>query len=287
MYNIFSYRINILGMIKMKEELIEQIELLSDVKNNIHNKDGILLNLYKSGSDLYGWRSKDSDIDYRGLYQLNPRWFLGNQYYKDVAEMYKDSKELDVVLFEVRKAIDLALKGNCNMIEEFVAEQIYMTVDFLELQQLMYEAWNAKGLYGSYKGLAMSNYKKFILGIVGKNQEVRKPQKTVKKYLYVFRDILAGRYAMDNGMIEPNMSVLLKYYRVNEVKELLKLKKKGKEKENIPDTVDDGTLDGLIVEQFKKLDKAYVDTETQIKPTVGQKEDINKWLVDLRKEWFK
>ena len=44
----------------------ESMKLIAYIKREVHERNGVLLNLYLSGSDLYGWRSKDSDVDIRG-----------------------------------------------------------------------------------------------------------------------------------------------------------------------------------------------------------------------------
>ena len=44
-------------------EIKKEIKLLSKIKNEVSAKHGILFNAYISGSHLYGWESKDSDID--------------------------------------------------------------------------------------------------------------------------------------------------------------------------------------------------------------------------------
>ncbi len=162
-------------------EIKEETELISNLKNGVHSRGGKLLNAYISGSHLYGWESKDSDIDIRGCYILRKENFLGLDKPKEVIEI-KTEDNKDIVLFEIGKLISLALKGNCNILEELNSPQFYKNADFINLKQLINNAFGKKGIYNSYRGLAEFNYKRFILR--GKN--------TIKKYLYVFRGIDGG-----------------------------------------------------------------------------------------------
>ena len=271
-------------------ETLEKMKLVSYLKLAVHNKDyGNLVNVYVSGSNLYGWNSKDSDIDVRGSFISDKRKFLGLSTPKDVLELKNTGQgDLDVVLFEVKKTMGLILKGDCNRIEGLFAPQIYTTSTFLGLKEIVEDGFESgeigkRGLYGSYKGMAMHNYKKFILGETGKTKGCcPKPQKTVKKYLYIFRGLLSGRYVLDNHAVESNMDKLLKCYRIPEVKELLRIKKAGKEQEKIPETVDDGTLDNLIVKQIGKIDEAYQNCTMNDRPSEDFVKALNDFLVKER-----
>lgn len=251
----------------------DEIELVSYLKNEISNRDGRLFNCYVSGSNLYGWNSPDSDIDIRGIYLLDKKHFLGLQGKKEVIEFKNFKDDYDITLFEVRKALNLAVKGNCNILEEINAPQLYKEADFITLQRLVNNAFGKKGLFNSYVGLATFNYKKFILQ--GKN--------TVKKYLYVFRGLMAGIYALQTGQIQPNMEKLNQYFKFKETKDLLQIKKKGLENE-YSEKINTGKLDILIKSLFERIDKAYEKSKI---PEVPDEEDIyeiDKFLVNLRLE---
>lgn len=253
-------------------ELKEEIELISKLKNNVHSKGGHLLNAYISGSHLYGWNSKDSDVDIRGCFILNKEEFLGLKKPLEVIEI-KTEDNKDIVLFEIKKLIQLSLQGNCNILEEINSNQFYKRAEFVTLKQLINNSFGKKGIYHSYKGMAEFNYKKFILS--GRN--------TVKKYLYVFRGLMAGIYCLQIGIIQPNIEELNKYFKIKEVTKLLEIKKAGMEKEPLKE-LEEGILDTKIKELFDKLDEAYLKCKM---PEVPDKEDIDKiekWLIKLREE---
>jgi len=250
----------------------EEIELISKLKNRIHIKGGNLINAYISGSHLYGWDSKDSDIDIRGCYILKQEAFLGLNLPKEVIEI-KTEDNKDIVLFEIKKLIKLALQGNCNILEEINSPQFYKKADFVKLKQLVNNAFGKKGLWNSYRGMAEFNYKKFILS--GRN--------TVKKYLYVFRGLMAGIYCLQTGLIKPNIEELNKHFKIKEVTKLLEIKRKGLENGPLKD-LEEGILDEKIKDLFDKIDEAYIKCKMPEVPSEEEIEEINKFLIGLRLE---
>lgn len=253
-------------------EIKEEIELISKLKNNVHSRNGRLLNAYVSGSHLYGWESKDSDIDIRGCFVLRKENFLGLTQPKEVIEI-KTEENIDIVLFEIGKLIKLALQGNCNILEEINSQQFYKQADFIQLKQLINNAIGKKGVYNSYRGMAEFNYKRFILQ--GKN--------TIKKYLYVFRGLMAGIYVLQTGLIKPNIEELNKHFKIKEVNKLLDIKRKGLENEPLKD-LEEGELDKMIKNLFDKIDEAYLKCKMPEVPTPEEVEELNKFLIKLRLE---
>jgi len=254
-------------------DMKETIVFVGRLKQEIHDKEGTLFNAYLSGSKLYGWDSYNSDTDVRGMFSLNPRRYLGLTVPKETIQLHQIGEEYDVVMHELRKTINLALKGNCNILEGFSAPQIYKDAKFKGLQKLVLNSFGKDGLYNSYRGMAWQNYKKFILQ--GRN--------TVKKYLYVYRGLLAGRYVLTTGKIEPNMEVLAKYFRCDNAKHLLKIKRAGSENEPLSE-LKQGDLDLEIKELFDKIDDAYVLSELPRKPEDDDVKEVENYLINLRLE---
>jgi len=251
-------------------ELEEQIKTIAKIKNELNKKSARLFSLMLSGSHLYGFNSPDSDIDLRGIFVYNTNKFLGLELPKDVIEI--KAGNYDIVLFEIKKALNLAFKGNCNELEHLMTRQIYTTSDFLELLEEL--VLNKTGIYNSYKGLSTYNYKKFIM-------QGRK--NTVKKYLYVFRGLMAGIYALEMQKIEPNIETLNKHFKISEVKVLLKLKRNGKENESIPDSLDTGGVEKQIERLFKRIDRAFRRTKLS-EPDEDDRKALNKFLIQVRKK---
>lgn len=252
--------------------LEEQIKVVASIKRELNiRQNGILLYLTISGSDLYGFPSPDSDVDYRGSYITDTNNLLGMRGYEDVIEI-----KPDIVLFEIKKEIGLALNGNCNVLEHLNAPSIYKTTESMELVKLINNALNKKGLYDSYKGMATFNYKKFIL----------QGKKTYKKYLYILRGLLAGIYVLQTGRIQPNIVELNKYFKLKMVDKLIKYKKEQAEESEVEDLKNSGEMDVLILKLFDEIDDAYSNSKMPDSVDLRDEKLLNEYLIKLRKQSF-
>jgi len=256
------------------QDLRRHLEVISAIKEKLADKSATLMNLTISGSHLYGFTSKDSDIDYRGTFILNTGKLLSLKIGTNVVEM--QNGEADIVLFELSKEIKLALAGNCNVLEHLNAKQIVSTAEYLKLKQLINNSWGKNGIYNSYKGMATFNYKKFIL----------KGRSSVKKYLYIFRGLFAGIYALETGHIEPNVQVLNKRFKIPEVKTLIQLKIEGSETGMVPKELDQGQLERILNDLFQRIDKAYEKSKIPEKPEEEDVNKINEFLLNIRRDNF-
>ncbi len=257
---------------KSRVPLEEQIKVVAQVKREVNvAQGGRLLYLTISGSDLYGFPSVDSDVDYRGSFQTATNNLLGLKGVRDVIEM-----KPDIVLFEIEKELNLAIKGNCNVLEHLNATPIYSTPEFLEMRELINDNLTKNGIYNSYRGMAMFNYKKFIL----------KGKKRYKKYLYVFRGLMGGIYALETGRIQPNINELNRYFKIKEIQHLVELKRAGAEESEAEDLVISGRLDELIPPLIERIDKAYMNSNLPERLERQEFERINRWLIELRRDFM-
>lgn len=261
---------------------------LNDLRNQVNNKyHGKIIYVTISGSDLYGFRSQDSDIDFRGCFQVSTNKLLGLNTPRDIVELesYKDKDELttrqlekdphlivenEAVLHELKKELNLMLKGNCNIYEHIFAEPLETSEAHKDLRAMAEAFWNSAGLYNSYRGMAYQNYNKFILG--GKH--------SAKKYLYVLRGLLAGTYALTERKIEPNLETLNKYFEEPVVDELLDLKRRGLEKDPVKHM---DRYDQLCDKYFKTIDKEFMDNQDE---EPQDTEEADQWLKDQRLEYI-
>ncbi len=251
----------------MKTE--ELIPIVSKIKSKVSEVAGKVVYITVSGAHLYGFPSKDSDIDYRGSYIANPNMLLGLNTPTDCFV----SVNPDYQMFELKKEIWLALKGNCNVLEHIFSEPFLISLQYFELKEMIRESLSKEGVYNSYRGMATFNYKKFILG--GKVSS--------KKYLYVFRGLLAGRHFLETGIIQPNLTKLNSIYKIPELKKLIKAKTEGNETD-IAQDIDSGKLDELIQKAFADLDKAYEKSKVQETPDKRDVEQLNSFLISERKK---
>lgn len=260
----------------MKEADVQQlrthIDVLSKIKERLASSGNSLVFLTISGAHLYGFESEDSDVDYRGTFVFNTNHLLGLKNPKDVLEI--SDGQNDIVLFELRKEIGLALQGNCNVLEHINAKPIFSTAEYAKMKQLVNNSFGKNGLYNSYKGLAAFNYKKFILQ--GRN--------TVKKYLYVFRGLMAGIHVLQTGVIQPNIDTLNTYFKFPEVKQLIELKKQGRESEPAPPDLDTGKLEERINQLFEKIDEAYTKSKIPERPEEDDVKALDEFLKGVRRD---
>jgi len=259
----------------MYPRIEEQIKVISAIRKKLNiEQNGSLVYLTISGSHLYGFPSENSDVDYRGAFLTGEENLLGLRGKRDVVEL---NKPADIVVFELKKELSLALKSNCNIIEHINALPIYRTVEYLKMKRLVNNALGKRGLYNSYRGMALFNYRKFIL----RNRRI------YKKYLYVFRGLMAGIYVLETGKIEPNLLKLNKYFKIKELDELIKLKIEGVEDGVVRESIDSGKLDELIIMLFERIDRAYIKSKIPEIPNDEEKRAIDNWLINLRLERIK
>lgn len=256
---------------------------VNQIKKLVHQEySGKLLYVTISGSHLYGFESKDSDVDFRGSYLIDTNNLLGINTPKDYVERVIGNN--DIVLFELKKEIVSLDKGNCNTLEHLFAKPLYTSDEYFELKKIISLNLNINGIYSSYRGLAWSNYNKFCL----------KGMHTVKKFLYVFRAMLAGMYAIQNRQIQPNLELLLQgketTYYYEPVMELIRMKKQGLEKDFLPDTVL-AKYHGLVENLFSAMDAVYEQNkpsekiESQLNKSRDQ--DLDKFLRKVRKNYMR
>ncbi len=267
----------------------EHMEFMGKLKHIVSDQyHGKIINLMISGSHLFGFKSPDSDTDYRGCFQvvtdklLTTRNIKDNIQYKVMKEGLtkddihdKDIFDKDAVLDELGKEVSLLLAGNCNHFEHLFATQLLTSPEHLELKKIFKDQMNLSGIYHSYRGMAHQNYKKFILG--GKH--------TVKKYLYVLRGLMAGTYVLETGKIEPNIQNLVKHFKLDgcsaTVLELVGLKKRGMEKDRVNKNLD--RYNRVTDEWFERIDKSAEDLPIlEWKETEERRVVLDEWLHKTR-----
>lgn len=253
------------------------------IKRIVHQEcHGKLINLTISGSHLYGFESKDSDVDFRGSFLIDTNNLLGLHTPKDYFERMIDNN--DVVLFELKKEIGLLNKGNCNVLEHLFAQQLYTSDEYFELKKIVSLNLNINGLYHSYRGLSWENYNKFCL----------KGMHTVKKFLYVFRGILAGMNAIENRSIQPNINLLLEgketHYYYEPIMELIRMKRQGLEKDFLPDS-SLAKYHKLVENLFSDMDMIYEKNKPsekiQLQLDRSRDYDLDKFLRKIRKNYMR
>lgn len=98
------------------EEVKNTIKTGTDYKEHIWNYGYTPILVTVSGSWAYGTNKPDSDIDARGIFLDPVNSILGLSNFEQ-HEVHDTDKELDIVMYGLRKFIKLALENNPNVIE--------------------------------------------------------------------------------------------------------------------------------------------------------------------------
>jgi len=140
----------------------------------------------ESGSRAWGFASQDSDYDVRFIYVHRQDWYLSVQERRDVFELPL-TRDLDVSGWELRKALRLLQKSNPPLLEWLRSPVVYrrdpaFVPDFKTLAEQFY---SPRRCFLHYLHMGYGNYRDYLQG---------REQVSLKKYLYVFRPLLACRW---------------------------------------------------------------------------------------------
>ncbi|MDD5048941.1 MAG: nucleotidyltransferase domain-containing protein [Methanoregulaceae archaeon] len=248
---------------------METVDLIDFVKKELKGKRFIFYTL--SGAHLYGFPSVDSDYDIRGCHIMNAREVCGLRPPKDFIE--KTDGDIDFVSFDIKKELNLVVKNNSNVLEHIFALPLVEENAFTDLKNIADMALS-KTVFDSYHGLAMHNWKKYILT---KNSAYEKS--SVKKYLYVLRSQMAGIYALEHGRIEPDIRVLNRYFSYSVVDELIDSKTGGSEKMLIQSVEE---ANKLIAKLWTDLDASKENSNLPDHPPEKVYEAANNFLLECR-----
>ncbi|KAF1304306.1 nucleotidyltransferase domain-containing protein [Candidatus Enterococcus willemsii] len=162
------------SLIKQK---IQEIEQQEQVK---------ILLAVESGSRAWGFESPDSDYDVRFIYLRSPEDYLKLEGIRDVIEWQLDDT-LDISGWDLQKTLKLLYKSNPTLYEWCHSPIVYQERPEVEqLKELLPAYFSTKKMLYHYWHMAKTNYRTYLQGDLVK----------VKKYFYVLRPILAGKWVI-------------------------------------------------------------------------------------------
>ena len=140
----------------------------------------------ESGSRAWGFASRGSDYDVRFLYVHSRDWYLSVEDRCDVIEE-PIADDLDVSGWELRKALRLLRKSNPPLLEWLRSPIVYQYDPAFVAQfgALATEFYSPRRCFRHYLHMAFGNWRDYLCG---------RKQVSLKKYLYVFRPLLACRW---------------------------------------------------------------------------------------------
>jgi predicted nucleotidyltransferase len=225
-----------------------------------------------SGAHLYGFPSRDSDWDIRGVHVLPVPEVLGLYETRDTVEQgAKVPVELDLVTHDVKKFFGLLLKRNGYVLEQLYSPLIVRSS--AEHDELKAIATGCVTRFHSYHylGFAATQWSHF---------EVETPPR-VKPLLYTFRVLLTGIRLMNTGQIEANLLRLNEEFRLPYIDELVSRKAHGAEQE----VLTEGDA-GFYREEYQRLrNELELSSERSALPeSPSCKQELSDLLVRLRRK---
>ncbi|WP_416962445.1 DNA polymerase beta superfamily protein [Streptomyces sp. Agncl-13] len=170
-----------------------------DLKPVVAEQPDPLLFATVSGAHLYGFPSRDSDVDLRGVHLLPTAELVGLREPDETrSRMWlRDGVEMDLVTHDLRKFVRLMLRRNGYVLEQLLSPLVVHTTDaHQELAAL------APGVLTShhahhYQGFATTQWRLF--------------EKTgeLKPLLYTFRVLLTGIHLMRSGEVQAHLPTLV------------------------------------------------------------------------------
>ncbi|MBB4674110.1 nucleotidyltransferase domain-containing protein [Crossiella cryophila] len=226
-----------------------------------------------SGAHLYGFPSKDSDVDLRGVHLLATSELAGLRYGPETVErMWEhEGTELDLVTHDIAKFARLLLRPN-----GYVAEQLLspLVVHSTEAHQELIAL--APGFLTSrhahhYRGFAKTQWRLFE-----RNGEL-------KPLLYTFRALLTGVHLLRTGQVLAHLPSLIEAQGgPGYLPELITAKVEGEHRplDSVSGAPDAETLAADLLSWLEWLDVAENGSALPLEPSVH--EEMHQLVLRLR-----
>mgnify|MGYP001594871691 CR=1 FL=1 len=214
----------------------EAKNIIEGLKAIEKGKNVKILLAIESGSKAWDIESFDSDFDIRFIFKRGVEEYLSLDKKQDVIELI--DKNLDYVGFDIFKFLQLIRNSNPSVIEWLYSPIVYKN-RFLLYNILLKEVkngFNPLALFHHYKSMCKQNYLKYLKS----GNEV-----TYKKYLYAMRGLINSKWVLYkksipqvnfNDALNSSLNFIPKSI-LSELKEIIKLKKQGRENEIIRNIV--------------------------------------------------
>jgi predicted nucleotidyltransferase len=186
------------------------------------------------------------------------------------AEDYTEGRvDCEIVSHDILKYFRLLLKNN-----GYVLEQVFSPLVIIEgiLPRLRPIAMRCitKQHYKHYCGFSTNEWTQFH----------RRPEKHVKRILYVFRILLTGIYLMRTGRVEANINVLNDEFKLSYIPDLIRQKLEGYEHGELAA----GHGIDFYQRQFEALSATLEEeyTKSPLPERADGFDDLEKLLLELR-----
>lgn len=242
--------------------------VLHELANIEKSEDVRVLYACESGSRAWGFASTDSDFDVRFIYIHRRDWYLSIDERRDVIER-PISEDLDISGWDLRKALSLLRKSNPPLLEWLKSPIVYQQdpVFTQEFSALAADWFSPGRCFAHYLHMAAGNWRKYLEG---------RPAVKLKKYLYVFRPVLACRWIEQcQGQVpmlfEELVDGVLKEPAVREaLAALVSRKKAGIERDEEPPVA--------VLSDFLSAEIARLEARCEPEPSTRSSEELNAFF---------
>ncbi|WP_157630471.1 DNA polymerase beta superfamily protein [Kribbella catacumbae] len=152
-----------------------------------------------SGAHLYGFPSRDSDVDLRGVHLLPVEKVVGLTTGPETLDRtwFQNGAEVDLVTHDLTKFVRLMLRRNGYVLEQLLSPLVVATTpeheELIALAPDCLTRWHAH----HYRGFANTQWDFFV-----KKSEL-------KPLLYTFRVLLTGIHLMRTGVVQADLRELV------------------------------------------------------------------------------
>jgi predicted nucleotidyltransferase len=221
-----------------------------------------------SGAHLYGFPSRDSDVDLRGAHLLPLREVVGLSLPDQTVERKLDlaGVEVELVSHDLGKYLRLLVKNNGYVLEQIFSPLVVHGQGFLDELRPLARCCITRHHYHHYRGFIATQRK-----LLDKQEP-----KITKTLLYAYRVLLTGIHLLRTGEVEANLPRLAQEYQRPFLRELIaqKREEKGPARE-----LDWKFHDAHLRELEGLLDKSFHESTL---PEERDRRAVNEFLVRWR-----
>lgn len=152
-----------------------------------------------SGAHLYGFPSRDSDVDLRGVHLLPAADLVGLREPEETrSRMWvRGGVEMDLVTHDLRKFVRLMLRRNGYVLEQLLSPLVVHTTDA------------HRELAGLAPGVLTGHHAHHYRGFATNQWRLFEKTGELKPLLYTFRVLLTGVHLMRSGEVQAHLPTLL------------------------------------------------------------------------------
>lgn len=226
-----------------------------------------------SGAHLYGFPSEDSDFDLRGVHVTPPAPMLSLQPPRETIEdaSTEDGPLDEMVTHDARKYALLLLRNNGYVLEQIFSPLVVVEGELPRWRELA-GLCIARKHVKHYLGFADNEWTQFH----------RRPEKTVKRLLYVFRVLLTGIHLLRTGEVEANILALNERYALPYVDGLVAAKRANGEAAELPA----GTTLPFYEREYARVRTMLLEAHQQSVlpegPSPAARPELDEFLRELR-----